>query len=66
MLILLYSSNNCLDELKQTIVHSEIPLSKNPKHAETNQIIYRADQLTGFYNTRASGEKYFQTDHNWY
>ena len=66
MLMLLYSSNNWSHELKQTLVRSEIPLSRNPKQAETNQIIYRADQLTGFYNTRASSEKYLQIDHNWY
>ena len=64
MLILLDFSDNCLQEVKSTVVHSEIPLSRNPQHAETSQLVYRENQLAGFYTTQASSERYFRTDHD--
>ena len=53
MLIPLHCSDNCSNELNKTIVYSEIPLSKNLQHAETSQVVFRANQLTGFHTTQS-------------
>ena len=47
-------------------LQSEISLSRNVQHAETSQMIYRANQLTGFYITQASNNRYFQSDNYWH
>ena len=60
----MYSSDNYLNELKEKIVHLEIPLSRNLQHVQTSQMIFRANPLTGFDTTRASSERYFRASHN--
>ena len=37
---------------------------KTSYHIETNQIIYKANQQTGFYMKRVCPERYFQIDYN--
>ena len=61
-----YFSNNYLNELKATIVHLQVALSRNAQHVEFSQMIYRANPLPGLYTPRASSERYFRKGQNWY
>ena len=44
------------------IVCSEKTFSKNQSHIEASQLIYKPNQLTGFYMIPVFNEIYFQTD----
>ena len=64
MLIPLYFYDNCTNELNLTIVDSEIIIKRNSHHAETSLKVFTEDQLTGFYTTRASSERYYRADYD--
>ena len=42
-----------------TVAYLEIPFSQNSYHIETIQLIYFANQLTGFYMIQGFTERYF-------
>ena len=42
---------------------SEIKPSETPSQAETIQITYNKNELTGSYKTKTLTERYFQTDY---
>ena len=44
------------------IVCSEKTFSKNQSHIEASQLIYKPNQLTGFYMIPVFNKIYFQTD----
>ena len=45
-----------------TVAYLEIPFSQNSYHIETIQLIYFANQLTGFYMIQGFTERYFRIE----